>query len=55
MRERHRQRLMDNTTFGITMLLVGMGGTLFTLWVLSVLIAWLTHFCRPDTKAGDCE
>jgi Na+-transporting methylmalonyl-CoA/oxaloacetate decarboxylase gamma subunit len=27
---------MDNWTFGITMIVVGMGGTLLTLWILSL-------------------
>lgn len=34
---------MDNFTFGLTMLLVGMGGTLLTLWLLSLLIKGLTQ------------
>ena len=29
---------MDNWTFGITMLIVGMGGTLLSLWILSLLM-----------------
>ena len=29
---------MDNWTFGITMILLGMGGTLLTLWILSLLM-----------------
>lgn len=29
---------MDNLTFGITVTVVGMGGTIFSLWVLSLLI-----------------
>lgn len=32
---------MDNWTFGITMLVVGMGGTLLTMWVLSLLMGML--------------
>ena len=32
---------MDNVTFGITMLIVGMGGTLLTMWVLSILMGLL--------------
>ena len=32
---------MDNWTFGITMIVVGMGGTLFTLWILSLLMSVL--------------
>ena len=29
---------MDNTTFGVTMLIVGMGGTILTLWILSLVM-----------------
>ena len=29
---------MDNWTFGVTMIIVGMGGTLLTLWILSLLM-----------------
>jgi hypothetical protein len=29
---------MDNMTFGITMLICGMGGTLLTLWIMSLII-----------------
>jgi Na+-transporting methylmalonyl-CoA/oxaloacetate decarboxylase gamma subunit len=32
---------MDNWTFGITMIVVGMGGTLLTLWILSLLVSAL--------------
>ncbi len=32
---------MDNWTFGITMIIVGMGGTLLTLWILSLLMSVL--------------
>ena len=32
---------MDNWTFGITMLIVGMGGTLLTLWILSLIMSLL--------------
>ncbi len=34
---------MDNWTFGITMIVVGMGGTLLTLWILSLLMNILKH------------
>ena len=47
--------LMDNTTFGITMLLVGMGGTLLTLWILAILIGGLTRLCQPSGKGGSHE
>ena len=29
---------MDNTTFGVTMLIVGMGGTILALWILSLIM-----------------
>lgn len=32
---------MDNWTFGITMIIVGMGGTILTMWVLSLLMGLL--------------
>lgn len=32
---------LDNFTFGITMLVAGMGGTLLTLWIMSMLMALL--------------
>jgi hypothetical protein len=41
---------MDNITFGLTMLIVGMGGTLITLWVLAILIGWLTRLCQPKPE-----
>jgi hypothetical protein len=36
-----RLKFMDNWTFGITMVVVGMGGTLLTLWILSLLMTVL--------------
>jgi len=35
---------MDNLTFGVTMVVVGMGGTLLTLWILSLLMVVLKRF-----------
>jgi Oxaloacetate decarboxylase, gamma chain len=32
---------MDNATFGMTVTLVGMGGTLLTLWLISLMIVLL--------------
>ena len=32
---------MDNWTFGITMIVIGMGGTILTLWILSLLMGVL--------------
>ena len=38
---------MDNLTFGLTMLLVGMGGTLLTLFLVAALIRGLTAAFPP--------
>jgi len=35
---------MDNFTFGLTMLIVGMGGTMLTLYLLTLLIRALSSF-----------
>lgn len=43
---------MNNITFGLTMLLVGMGGTLLTLWFLAILIGWLTRFTQSKEEGG---
>jgi hypothetical protein len=40
---------MDNWTFGITMIIVGMGGTLLTLWILSLIMGLLKK-AFPFTK-----
>ncbi len=32
---------MDNWRFGLTMMIVGMGGTILTLWILSLLMSLL--------------
>jgi hypothetical protein len=46
---------MDSLQFGLTMLLVGMGGTLMTLWILSILIGWLTRLCQARPEGGKHE
>jgi len=38
---RYHHMKLDNWTFGITMLIVGMGGTLLTLWILSLIMSLL--------------
>jgi Na+-transporting methylmalonyl-CoA/oxaloacetate decarboxylase gamma subunit len=45
---------MNNLTFGITMLVVGMGGTLATLFLLTLVIRVLVTLfpVRPDEKEG---
>lgn len=39
---------MSNLAFGLTLLLVGMGGTLITLWLLTLLIKGLTTLLPPE-------
>jgi hypothetical protein len=40
---KERSLQMDNLTFGITILVVGMGGTIITLWVMSLIMRLLTR------------
>jgi hypothetical protein len=48
---------MDNTkwTFGLTMMIVGMGGTFLTLWVLSLVMDALKKVFPLDIKAAGPE
>ena len=39
-----RRPIMDNWTFGLSMLIVGMGGTLLTLMIMSALMGVLKKF-----------
>jgi len=32
---------MDNVTFGVTMMVCGMGGTILTLWIMSLIMTLL--------------
>lgn len=42
---------MDKWTFGITMTIVGIGGTFLTLWLLSLVMSLLKRaFPRPDEE-----
>lgn len=46
---------MDNWTFGWTMVIVGMGGTLLTLWILSLLMGLLKKafpYRKEEEKAN---
>lgn len=45
---------MDNFTFGITMLICGMGGTLLTLWIMSLVMTALGKLFpeQPEKKEG---
>jgi hypothetical protein len=54
-RLRGRARLevsMDNFTFGITMLICGMGGTILTLWIMSLVMGLLGRLFpeKPEKK-----
>ena len=44
---------MDNWTFGITMIVVGMGGTLLTLWILSLLMSVLKKVFPYKKEVGN--
>jgi Na+-transporting methylmalonyl-CoA/oxaloacetate decarboxylase gamma subunit len=44
---------MTTTTFGITLLVVGMGGTLATLWLLAGCLKLLTKLFPADEVDGD--
>ncbi len=46
---------MSNLTFGLTMLVVGMGGTLLTLWLLTLLIRGLTALFPADNRNGESK
>jgi Na+-transporting methylmalonyl-CoA/oxaloacetate decarboxylase gamma subunit len=48
---------MDTQTFGLTLLVVGMGGTMLTLWLLTLLIGLITRLLpvRPDKPAAAKE
>jgi Na+-transporting methylmalonyl-CoA/oxaloacetate decarboxylase gamma subunit len=43
---------MSNQSFGLTLLLVGMGGTLLTLWLLTLIIRVLTTLLPPPKPKG---
>lgn len=43
---------MDNVTYGLTMTILGMGGTLVSLWIISLAMNVLKKFCpyQPEEK-----
>ena len=41
---------MTDLTFGLTLLVVGMGGTLLTLWLLTLIIKAITALLPPEKK-----
>jgi Na+-transporting methylmalonyl-CoA/oxaloacetate decarboxylase gamma subunit len=46
---------METQTFGLTLLVVGMGGTMLTLYLLTLLIGLITRLLpvRPEKPAGE--
>jgi hypothetical protein len=44
-------KAMDNFTFGVTMMVCGMGGTILTLYILSLIMRLLGKFF-PEKKEG---
>lgn len=46
---------LDNFTFGITMLVAGMGGTLLTLWIMSLLMTALGKLFPVREEEGKKE
>jgi len=46
---------MENLAFGLTMLLVGMGGTLLTLFLVAALIRGLTSAFPPAEERENQE
>jgi Na+-transporting methylmalonyl-CoA/oxaloacetate decarboxylase gamma subunit len=51
-RNRMEVLFMDNWTFGITMLICGMGGTILTLWIMSLVMGLLGKLfpVKPEKK-----
>jgi hypothetical protein len=41
---------MDNFTFGITMLICGMGGTILTLWIMSLVMGLLGRLFPVESE-----
>lgn len=41
---------MDNLAFGLTLTLIGMGGTFLTLWILSLVIVALKKIFPPGSS-----
>ncbi|MEN6466535.1 MAG: OadG-related small transporter subunit [Syntrophaceae bacterium] len=46
---------LDNYTFGVTMLIAGMGGTLLTLWIMSLIMAALGKIFPVKEEEGKKE
>lgn len=50
---RRRYFLMDNWTFGVTMMVCGMGGTILTLYVMSLIMTLLGKFFPFEKEQGE--
>ena len=46
---------LDNFTFGVTMLVAGMGGTLLTLWIMSLIMAAIGKIFPVKEEEGKKE
>jgi len=46
---------MDKWAFGITMTIVGVGGTFLTLWILSLVIGLLKRLFPLSSEGGGAE
>ena len=46
---------MDKWNFGLTMTIVGMGGTFLTVWILSLVIGLLKKVFPLSAEAGSSE
>lgn len=44
---------MDKWTFGLTLMIVGMGGTFLTVWVLSLVITLLKTIYPLTSDSGE--
>jgi len=44
---------MDKWTFGLTLMIVGMGGTFLTVWLLSLVIALLKKIYPLASDGGE--
>lgn len=44
---------MDNWTFGVTMMVCGMGGTILTLYVMSLIMRLLGKFFPFEKEQGE--
>lgn len=46
---------MDIWTFGLTLAVIGMSGTMLILWILSLFILLLKKFFPPPTAASSAK